>query len=141
MNFWLLSPELSLCGIALAVILLDLFIEQKKALAIFSAVGLIIPIAFTIALWGEQQTSFGGMLVVNEFSLFFKFLILGIAALVIISSMDYVSKFPRFQGEYYTLVLLSAGGLMLMAATGELISIYVALELSSISLYALVSFL
>ena len=141
MNFWLLSPELSLCGIALAVILLDLFIEQKKALAGISVIGLIIPVAFTIALWGEEQASFSGMLMVDDFSLFFKFLILGIAALVILSSVDYVSKFARFQGEYYALILLSAGGMMLMASTGELISIYIALELASISLYALASFL
>lgn len=141
MNFWLLSPELSLCGIALTVILLDLIIKQKKALAALSVVALAIPIAFTIMLWGERESSFAGMLVVDEFSLFFKFLILGIAALVIVSSIDYVGKFARFQGEYYALVLFSAGGLMLMASTGELISIYIALELSSISLYALVSFL
>ncbi len=141
MNFWLLSPELSLCGIALVVILLDLFIEQKKALAGISVIGLIIPLALTIALWGEQQASFSGMLVVDNFSLFFKFLILAIAALVILSSVEYASKFARFQGEYYALILLSAGGMMLMASTGELISIYIALELSSISLYALASFL
>jgi len=141
LNFWLLSPELSLCGIALVVILLDLFIEQKKALAGISVIGLIIPLALTIALWGEQQASFSGMLVVDNFSLFFKFLILAIAALVILSSVEYASKFARFQGEYYALILLSAGGMMLMASTGELISIYIALELSSISLYALASFL
>jgi len=141
LNFWLLSPELSLCGIALAVILLDLVIKQKKVLAAFTVVALAIPIAFTVMLWGESESSFGGMLVLDGFSLFFKFLILSIAALVIISSVDYVNKFARFQGEYYALILFSAGGLMLMASTGELISIYVALELSSISLYALVSFL
>jgi len=141
LNFWLLSPELSVCGIALAVVLLDLFIKQKKLLAGLSVAALAIPISFTIVLWGEQQSSFGGMLVVDNFSLFFKFLILGITALVIVSSVDYVSKFARFQGEYYALVLFSAIGLMLMASTGELISIYVSLELSSLSLYALVAFL
>jgi NADH-quinone oxidoreductase subunit N len=81
------------------------------------------------------------MLVADNFSVFFKFLILGIAMLVVMSSTDYVSKFARFQGEYYALILLSAGGLMLMASTGELISIYISLELASISLYALVAFL
>jgi NADH-quinone oxidoreductase subunit N len=141
LNFWLLSPELSVTGIALAVVLLDLFIKQKKLLAGLSVAALAIPLAFTIILWGQQQSSFNGMLVVDDFSLFFKFLIIGIAALVIISSVDYVSKFARFQGEYYALVLFSAVGLMLMASTGELISIYISLELSSISLYALVSFL
>ncbi|MBM3157201.1 MAG: NADH-quinone oxidoreductase subunit N [Chloroflexi bacterium] len=141
MNFWLLSPELSICGIALAVVLLDLVIENKKLLAGISVVALAIPIAFIVALWGENQSTFGGMLVVDEFSLFFKFLLVGIAGLVILSSVDYVSKFARFQGEYYALVLFSAAGLMLMAGTGELISIYIALELSSLSLYALVAFL
>lgn len=141
MNFWLLSPELSLCGIALAVILLDLVVENKKILAGISVVALAIPIAFIIALWGEQESTFGGMLVVDEFSLFFKFLLVGIAGLVIVSSVDYVKKFAHFQGEYYALVLFSAAGMMLMAGTGELISIYVALELSSLSLYALVAFL
>jgi len=141
LNFWLLSPELSLCAIAFAVILLDLFIEQKKVLAGISVVGLIIPMALTIALWGENDTSFNGMLVADDFSMFFKFLILGISALVILSSIDYVSNFKRFQGEYYALILFAAGGLMLMASTGELISIYIALELASISLYALVGFL
>jgi NADH-quinone oxidoreductase subunit N len=142
LNFWLLSPELSLCAVALAVILLDLVIEQKKLLAWVGVFGLIVPIALTIALWGnEEQSSFGGMLVADEFALFFKFLILGITALVILSSVDYVKKFARFQGEYYALILLAAGGLMLMASTGELISIYVSLELASISLYALVAFL
>lgn len=141
MNFWLLSPELGLCGIALAVILLDLVIEQKKLLAIVSVFGLIIPLAFTIALWDTNESSFNGMLVVDNFAVFFKFLILGVAALVILSSMEYVKKFSRFQGEYYALILLASGGLMLMASTGELISIYISLELASISLYALVGFL
>lgn len=141
LSFWQLSPELSLCGTALAVILLDLFIEQKKALAVISIFGLLLSMAFTIALWGDHQSSFGGMLVTDNFALFFKFLILGITVLVVGSSADYVSKFARFQGEYHALVLLAAGGLMLMASTGELISIYVSLELASISLYALVAFL
>jgi NADH-quinone oxidoreductase subunit N len=123
------------------VILLDLVVENKKILAGISVVALAIPIAFIVALWGEHQSTLGGMLVVDEFSLFFKFLLVGIAVLVIVSSVDYVKKFARFQGEYYALVLFSAAGLMLMAGTGELISIYVALELSSLSLYALVAFL
>ncbi|MBM4433222.1 MAG: NADH-quinone oxidoreductase subunit N [Chloroflexi bacterium] len=60
--------------------------------------------------------------------------------MVILASVDYVPKFAR-KGEFYALVLLSALGMMLMAATNELISIYVAVELTSISLYVLVGFL
>jgi len=93
-------------------------------------------------MWGgSSQAIFNNMLAVDNFALFFKLLFLGIAALVILSSVDYVSKFARFQGEYYALVLLSTLGMMLMAAATELITIYIALELTSISLYILVGFL
>jgi len=142
LNLGLFTPELSLAAFAIAVILLDLFIQRKGALAIISLVGLVVAAGFTIAMWGgSSQAIFNNMLAVDNFALFFKLLFIGIAGLVILSSWNYASKFARFQGEYYALVLLSALGMMLMAATTELISIYIALELTSISLYALVGFL
>jgi NADH-quinone oxidoreductase subunit N len=140
-EIYLLAPEISVCGLALLLVILDLFLERKWILVAVGAAGLAVPFGFAVALWGRQETAFNGMLVVDEFSLFFKFLFLGIALLVFLFSVDYVPKFRRFQGEYYALVLLSVVGMMLMAACRELISLYIALELSSISLYALVCFL
>ncbi len=138
----LLTPELSLLGFALAVILLDLFIKQKKVLAGVSIAGLLVSAGCTLALWGTPTADvFYGMLSVDRFALFFKFLFLAVAVLVILASQDYVSKFERFQGEYYALVLISAVGMMLLTAAADLIAVYVALELSSISLYILASFL
>jgi len=142
LNLELFIPELSLAAFAIAVVLLDLFIQRKGLLAVISLVGLVVAAGFTIAMWGgSPQAIFNNMLAVDSFALFFKLLFLGIAALVILASTDYVAKFARFQGEYYALVLLSALGMMLMAATTELIAIYIALELTSISLYILVGFL
>ncbi len=142
MNLGLLAPEFSLAGTAILVILLDLIIQRKGWLAVVSIAGLVVSAGFTLAMWGgSSQAIFHNMLAVDSFALFFKLLFLGIAALVILSSVDYVSKFNRFQGEYHALVLLAALGMMLMAATADLVSIYVALELVSISLYALVGFL
>jgi len=142
LNLGLFIPELSLAVFAVVVILLDLFIQRKGVLAGISIAGVVVSGGFTLAMWGgSSQAIFNNMLAVDNFALFFKLLFLGIAALVILASMDYVSKFTRFQGEYYALVLLSALGMMLMAATTELISIYIALELTSISLYILVGFL
>ena len=142
LNFELLIPELTLAAVAIIVILLDLFILRKGVLAVVSLAGILVAAGFTIAMWGgSYQLIFNNMLAVDNFALFFKLLFLVVAALVILASVDYVSKFSRFQGEYYALVLLAALGMMLMAATTELISIYIALELTSISLYALVGFL
>jgi NADH-quinone oxidoreductase subunit N len=142
LNLELLAPELTLVAFAILVILLDLFIQRKGWLVVVSIIGVVVAAGFTIAMWGgSSQAIFNNMLAVDNFALFFKLLFLVIAALVILASVDYVSKFSRFQGEYYTLVLLSALGMMLMAATAELISIYMALELASISLYVLAGFL
>jgi len=142
LNFGLFIPELILVAFAIVVILLDLVIRRKEWLAGISIAGLVVSAGFTIAMWGGgAQSIFNNMLAVDNFALFFKLLFLGIAALVILASVDYVSKFARFQGEYHALVLLSTLGMMLMAATAELISIYIALELTSISLYILVGFL
>ncbi len=142
MNLGLFIPELSLVTFAIAVILLDLFIQRKGLLVMVSLAGIAVSAGFAIAMWGgSSQAIFNNMLAVDNFALFFKLLFLGIAALIILASVDYVSKFAHFQGEYHALVLLSALGMMLMAATAELVSIYIALELTSISLYILVGFL
>ena len=137
MNYWLLTPEIALSVFAAAVIVLDFFVKEKRVLMTLSVAGAVVAGACALALWGTNS-SFGGVLVVDGFSLFFKLLFLGVAILVILSSADYVSQFSRFQGEYYALILLSAVGMMLLAGAVELITIYIALELITIPLCALV---
>ena len=142
MDLHLISPELSLLILAIVVVGLDFVVKNKGVLAIVGTLGLVIPLAFTISLWGTDEATFNGMLAVDNFALFFKVLFIGITAMVLTSSWDYIcAKVDRFRGEFIALILLSALGLMLMAAAREMITIYVALELSSMSLYALVSFL
>jgi len=128
--------------LAVVVIVADLFLEDKRLLAWLAVIGLIVPLAFTIDLWNETGLAMNEMLAVDRFALFFKFLFIGITALVFIFSWEYITlRIERFRGEFYSLILLSALGLMLMASAREMISIYVALELSSMSLYALTAML
>lgn len=143
MEWYLISPELSMAVVAVVVILLDLVVENKKTLAAIAVAGLIVPLALSVRLWSHDDTTImNGMLAVDNFALFFKILFIGISAMVILSAGDYVAnRMERLQGEFIGLILLSALGLMLMAAARELISIYVALELSSMSLYALAAML
>jgi NADH-quinone oxidoreductase subunit N len=140
-NLYLLSPEISLLAVALMVIFFDLFLGRKRVLGWISAVGLLLPFVFTITLWGTNDTAFGGALVVDQFSLFFKLFFLVVTALVIFSSINYSRKFAPFRGEFYALLLLATTGMMLLASTRELISIFVALELTGIPLYVLAGFL
>jgi NADH-quinone oxidoreductase subunit N len=141
-DFKLITPELAVLVTALLLILLDLFIKQKKVLAGIAIAGVAVAIGFTISLWGIKPADvFYSMLAVDQFTLFFKLLILAAVGLVVLASQDYVSKFSRFQGEYYALLLISALGMMLLTAAADLITVFVALELSGISLYILTAFL
>ena len=142
MNLTLFIPEIALAVTAVLVILLDLFVRQKYALKAVSLAGLIVAGVFSVAMWGDSHPAlFNNMLAVDNFAVFFKVLFAGTAFLVILASTDYIGKFAHFQGEYYALILISTLGMMLMAAAADLISLYIALELTSISLYVLVGLL
>jgi len=142
LNYYLLTPEFCVAGVAIALILLDLVVANKGILRGLGIASLIACIAISVSFWGRADDSiFGGMLRADEFAIFFKVIFAGTAILVLLASKDYVSRFARHEGEYYALVLLSAVGMMLMAASRDLITIFISLELTSLSLYALVGFM
>ena len=103
--------------------------------------GIVVSGGLSLSAWGTSESIFNGRVAVDDYAVFFKVLILGIAALVVLATTDYATKLSRFRGEYYALILTSAIGLMVMAAASDLITIYIGLELASISLYALSGFL
>src|SRR5712692_7665447 len=143
-DLYLLSPELSLTLLALAVMMVDLFVKRRVVTVAVALVGLIIPLAFSISLAVmianntlAKNHAFFNMLVVDSYAVFFQIVFLIIAAVMILASYSYVGKYVKAEGEFYTLMLLSVTGMMLMAGTGELISIYISLELTSIPLYVM----
>lgn len=144
-DVFLLSPEISLATLGIVVLLLDMVLKRRDLLVGVSVVGLIIPVTFSILLCGlvdgnsETQTGVYGTVLVDEFALFFKFLILGTLGLVMLSSTDYLARVGRFYGEYFSLLIFSATGMMLLAATTDLISIYIAMELTALPLAALIA--
>lgn len=139
-DLYLLAPELSLTLLALVVMAVDLFVKRRVIIAATALVGLLVPTAFTIALAiapPSAHTAFFGMLTVDQYALFFDVIFLLIAAVIILSSYDYVGKYVKADGEFYALLLFSVVGMMFMASTTELITIYISLELTSIPLYVM----
>jgi NADH-quinone oxidoreductase subunit N len=138
-QLYLVAPELSLILLALVVMTVDLFVKRRNVVAATALIGLLVPAGFTIALilQGVQSSAFSGMLVVDPYALFFDVVFLLIAAVMILTSYNYVGRYVRADGEFYTLLLFSTVGMMFMASTRELITIYIALELTSIPLYVM----
>jgi NADH-quinone oxidoreductase subunit N len=141
-NLSLFTPELSLFITAILVIMIDLAVKKKGVLIGVSLVGVAVSGGFAASLWSRAPDMlFNNMLALDQFAIFFKFIVLAAVALVMLASVDYKSKFGRADGEYFALLLISAVGLMLLSSARELISIFMSLELSGISLYILASFL
>ncbi|MEE3165911.1 MAG: proton-conducting transporter membrane subunit, partial [Chloroflexota bacterium] len=157
-DFYVLSPYLAMAGAAVLVILLDLVLPKKSLLPYFALASLAGPFVLSLiqfydlagatsllhgadAFSTEEPSILLGTISVDRFALFFNFLVIACAALVVMSSTDYVRNMERFQGEYFGLILFAATGMMLLAAATELITIYVSLELTTLPMAALTAFL
>src|SRR5579872_2492265 len=143
-DLYLLAPEIALVLLAAAVILVDLFVKKRIVTATVALVGLVVPIAFTLSqaftLTGTHH-AFYNMLVIDGYAIFFEIVFLIIAVVMVVASYSYLGKYIRAEGEFYALLLFSVTGMMLMASTSELISLYISLELTSFPLYVMAGLL
>ena len=141
----LLLPEIILTLWLCLVLVIDFSVRRlpQQQLAYISVVGLAAVLASLIwfDLEGISGTLFNRMFVVDGVALFFKIFIVLATILVILVSVDYVTRFRFFKGEYYFLVLMSALGMMFMASANDLLSLFVTLEFSTFGFYILVAYL
>jgi NADH-quinone oxidoreductase subunit N len=145
-DLYQLAPEISLVLLALVVMVVDLFVKRRVVTVAVSLIGLVVPLAFVLAQafssqYNTPQTVFSGMFIVDRYALFFDVIFLIIASVLILASYSYIQKYVRAEGEFYALLLFSVTGMMFMASTNELISIYISLELTSIPLYVMAGLL
>jgi len=141
MNLALVAPEMVLLVSACVLLLLDLTGRRPGLAAGLTLCGLLVAGAAAVPLVGARGTAFGGMVVADDFALVFKALFLGSTLVVVLFSWEYVERLPRLAGEYYALLLLACAGTMLLAGSGELITLYLSLEVTTISLAALAALL
>jgi len=143
MNFQLpdispIIPELTLTAMALIVLLLDLVVRRKEILAAVCIGGIAVVAATLINGYG---TTFSGMFVSDGYSTFFKLIFFINVILSVLISVRYIAIEKVNYGEYYSLILFSTVGMMLMASAGDLIVLYLGLELMALSTYVLAGFI
>ena len=143
-----IGPILILMVVAGAILLADLLLpvggreRQRRWLPVAALAGLGASVIWAVVLIQRDRegVAFSGAYSLDTFSIFFNFLFIGVAGLVILASADFVRRM-RYQGEFWALLLLATSGMMLLAGARDLIMIFVALEMTSISQYVLVAFL
>ena len=142
LNYEILKPYILLTAWACILLLADLFIpkNRKGVTALLAALGLAVTLGFTLAQIGSEGVGFSRMVVLDGFSTFINALLLVSGLLGVALAYGYVRRMGIERGEYYTLLLVSVSGMMLMAQAADLIVVFIALELLSIPLYVLAAF-
>ncbi|CAB4609152.1 unannotated protein [freshwater metagenome] len=141
LDYHALAPEIIVAATIVVLILLDAFTGERSRWASSSVAGIglllaLIPIA-TLAYDGFDRVMFGGGFVVDTYALVLQALFVVAGYVVILLSTNYIAEGDYHEGEYYTLLLSSVLGMMVMASARDLISIFIALELVSIPAYML----
>jgi NADH-quinone oxidoreductase subunit N len=133
-------PEILLVCMAVILIIVDLIYPRNRELltqvTLMASIGLI-----ALLMNQDNAITFGGMFIVDPYSIFFKVICLVGLLITALISGQYLKVENIRQGEYYSLMMFSVVGMMVMVSATDLIVVYVGLELMALSIYCLVGLL
>jgi NADH-quinone oxidoreductase subunit N len=146
-DYMRLLPEIVLTVFGMIVMVVDAAAEGQdkerhieKTLGTIALIGSLAALAATFVQAQYPGFAFWNMVQVDSFSVFFHLLITAVTTVVILTSYEYMAVQQIRAGEYYALILFGAVGMSLMSSAVELVLIFIALEISSISTYVLAGF-
>ncbi|MGH7333198.1 MAG: NADH-quinone oxidoreductase subunit N [Candidatus Rokuibacteriota bacterium] len=134
-----LAPSLIVFMTAVLALALDLLPprDSKEHVGSVALAGVVVALIVSVLRWGTDERGFSGMLVLDNYALFFNVVICYAVALVLLLSLDYLRRQGAESGEYYGLILFSMSGMMLLAAANDLMVMFLAIEVMSLSLYVM----
>ncbi len=141
-NLQAIMPSLVLSAFGMILLLISVFSPRGKTahVAWLSIVALIITGMITMAGWNNPQAGFAGSVLLDNFATFFSMICIIAAGLTILMSDDYLKREEFPVGEYYPLILFTTAGAMWMVSGTDLMTIFLGLEVLSVSLYVLAGF-
>jgi len=140
----LAAPEVLLTLFLVLILLVDLVpaLRRRRAAAWLAFAGILVALYATVRLFGHEETAFfSGMVALDPLALFFKVISLVATGLAVLFSIGSKALDRQDRGEYYALLLTISVGINLMAASRNLLMVYVSLEMVSLASYALTAYL
>ena len=135
-------PELVIASVAMILLIYGVFRgdQSTRSLSWLSVLALAVAGVTLMTLGDVRMTTFNGQFVVDSFAQFMKWLVLIGSALAIILSLGYNERERIARFEYPVLILFATVGMLMMVSANDLISLYVGIELQSLSLYVIAAF-
>jgi len=136
-------PEIILTLVGTLLMVLDGVLQRRSSHAFghLSIAALVAALGGSIYAYTQAGPAFGGLLVVDGFATFFRVLVIVVGILTILASYRFLDRQGAETSEYHALLLFSVAGQCLMADSGDLIMVFIGLEISSISSYVLAGYL
>lgn len=140
LNLVALAPEIVIVLTAIVAIAFDIAVDDKRMVGYVSLAGLAGAGVVSFVLLGTSAPAIQDMAVSDGYALVLNLVFIIAAALSVLIALSYLNDREMQHGEYYTLLLFSTVGMMLMAAATDLIVVFLGLEIMSIALYVLAAF-
>jgi NADH-quinone oxidoreductase subunit N len=139
-NYHAILPEAITASAAVLIMMIDALARriERRVAGVVSLLALAGAGLAVASLWGSGgQTSFRGMIVTDDFRLFFAMIFLIVAFLTVLISLRWVEEEALPAGEYFALLMFATTGMLFMSAANDLVMIFLGLEITSISTYVL----
>lgn len=139
----LLSIEILIAALGLLLLVLGLIFpkQERNVLGTVTVVSLLVVLILGGGLYTNQFSLFNGVYQVDSLAGFFKLLFLMAGILVILSAGRYIERFQERANEFYSFMVFALLGMIIMASAGEMITLYIGLELMTVSFYILTAYL
>ncbi len=142
------APELILTGAAIGLLLMDALrpSDDQRPLALLSLAAIAAAAAYSVYLWnwvgdpGRPTAVLANMVAADRFAVFLRLVVLAVAAIGVLLAYHYLDRADEARGEYYPLLLFATAGMTLIVAAADLILVFLALEILSLSLYLMTGF-
>lgn len=119
------------------ILITSLFANSVRFVMTITQLGITAALVYSISLWGSDRNGFGGMVILDNFSILLSIIILFSAGLTIFLSREILRANKRVRGEYLALVCFATFGMLVMVSGGDLMMIFLGIETLSIALYIL----
>jgi NADH-quinone oxidoreductase subunit N len=141
-NIYAILPVIVLSLFGIAVMVLEPFVSEakKSSLAWLAFAGTIAAMFSLVPMAANRGQWYSNLWIVDDFGIFLNFVFLVIAAITILTAADYLRREKMNHPEFYALLLFATAGMLMMAASNELVMVFIGLEILSISTYVMAGF-
>ncbi len=141
LNYWAIAPEIIASVVGVLLMLVDAMQKkaERKANAIIALIGLGLALVAVIG-FRTPGSYFGGMVVVDPIRVFFSVTILIVAIIAVLLASQFVRDEGLPPGEFFTLIMFATAGMLMLASAGDLVMVFLGLEISSITTYVMAGY-